>query len=174
MLLFFTTFLLLLAGVSLAILLKRLSDQKLLEEDRPPVLAAETYRPLFAPTEDELRLAESEERRQLTAKQADEVRQEHEDKLRQLEEFRQAWLASPNRAAAIELLHRASQVQEGDAYLETCESILAVWRDGRLADLPAGDLAQLLETHFWLLPAENRTPGASFRLKEAAAELRSL
>jgi hypothetical protein len=172
MLLIFTTFLLVLAGVSLAILLKRLSDNKLLDEDRPVSLAAESYRPLFAPTDEDLRLAEAEERKQSTTKQEEAKRQENEEKLAKLTEFRQTWSEAPNRAATIELLYRASQLEDGDAYLKTCDGVLAAWRDGKLADISAGDLAQLLETHFWLLPAEKRTPGASFRLKEAAAELK--
>jgi hypothetical protein len=173
MLLIFTTFLVVLADVSLAILLKRLSDNKLLDEDRPASLAAESYRPLFAPTDEDLRLAEAEERKQLTAKREEAKRQKSEEKLAQLENFRQTWSEAPNRGATIELLYRSSQIKDGDAYLDTCESVLAAWRDGKLADIPAGDLAQLLETHFWLLPAEKRTPGISFRLKEAVAELRS-
>lgn len=174
MLLIFTTCLLLIAGISLAILLKKLSDQKLLENNDPPMrLDAESYRPLFAPTDEDLRLAEAEERRQLNAKRESEERQESEKKLTQLEELRQTWSESPGRAATIELLHRASQIENGEAYLDTCERVLAAWRDQKLADISAGDLAQLLETHFWLLPAEQRTPGASFRLKEAVAELKS-
>jgi hypothetical protein len=171
MLLIFTTFLLVLAGVSLAILLKRLSDNKLLDENRP-VSLAESYRPLFAPTDEDLRLAEAEERKQLTTKQEEAKRQESEEKLAELESFRQTWSESPNRAATIELLYRASQLEDGEAYLNTCDGVLAAWRDGKLADISAGDLAQLLETHFWLLPAGKRIPGASFRLKEAVAELK--
>jgi hypothetical protein len=173
MLFLFTTFLVLLAGVSLAILLKRLSDQKFLDEDRPVSLAAESYRPLFAPTDEELRLAEADERKQLTAKQEEAKRQESEEKLAELENFRQTWSETWDRAATIELLYRASKTEDGPAYLDTCDSVLAAWRDGNLADITAGDLAQLLETHFWLLPAQQRTPGVSFRLKEEIAKLRT-
>jgi len=172
MLLLFTTLLVLLVGVSLAILLKRLSDDRLLEESRPVSMAAESYRPLFAPTDEDLMLAEAEERQVIAAKQDEAERQAFEERVADLEDLRQTWSETLTRAATIELLHRVSQIEDGNAYLETCESVLSAWHDGKLADISAGDLAQLLETHYWLLPAEQRTPGTNFRLKEAVAEIR--
>ncbi len=75
MLLIFTTFLLLLAGLSLAFLVKRLVSPKLLEERQPNILAAENYRPLFAPTDEDLREAEAEEKARLAARQSEEIEQ---------------------------------------------------------------------------------------------------
>ncbi len=174
MLFIFTTILLILAGISLAILLKKLSNEKLLEADDAPVrVDAASYRPLFAPTDDELRLAEAEERRQLTEKRDAEERQAHQEKLRHVLELHEAWQSSPDRAATIELLRDAAESADGNGYLHICESVLAAWNEGRLSGIEAGDLAQLLETHFWLLPADQRTPGASFRLRSITADLRN-
>lgn len=173
MLLVFTTFLLLIAGVSLAIFLKKLSGQNQLGENRPAHLAAESYRPLFAPTDEDLRSLEMEEKRLAAANLEAAERLEKEDKLAELDKVRQAWIAEPDRPSTIELLYRASRVGDGEAYLDTCDGVLAACRDGKLAAIPSSDLAQLLETHFWLLPAEQRTPGAGFRMKKAVAELKN-
>jgi len=95
-----------------------------------------------------------------------------EEKLALFGELRQTWAQSPNRGSTIELLYEASQVSDGGIYLETCEQVLASWRAGKIAELSADDLAQLLESHFWLLRNSERTPGVSFRLNEEIAGLR--
>lgn len=173
MLLVFTTFLLLLAVASLAFFVKRLVQPVLLDqEDERRSLAAETYRPLFAPTDEDLWLAEREEKKLLKANREEIERQEAKERLAQFEEFRASWQERPTRATTIELLYRSSQIADGNVYLDTCERVLDAWQEGKLADVSAADLHQLFETHFWLLPANERTPGASFRLKEAAAKLK--
>jgi hypothetical protein len=172
MLLIFTTFLLLLAGISLAFLVKRLVSPKFLEERQPSILAAENYRPLFAPTDEDLREAEAEEKARLTAQQSEEIERIASEKLVNLEKIRQTWRESPNKAATIELLYRASQTGNGEVYLETARIVLDVWRAEKVSDLSSDDLAHLLESHFWLLPTHERTPGVSFRLKEETAGLR--
>lgn len=173
MLFLFTTLLFILAGVSLAILIRKLVKPVLLEQgDRRRNLAAATYRPLFEPTDDDLRRLEADEIKQLAANTAEEKRLELKERIAKLETFRRNWFGSPNRAATIELLYRASQTSDGNAYHDVCESVMAAWRGGKLADISANDLAQLLETHFWLLPADQRTPGVSFRLMQETAGLR--
>ena len=172
MLLILTTLLVVFAAAALAIVLKRLSDQKFLEDSETRVrLDAETYRPLFAPSDEDLRLTAAKEKHQLKAKEAADERQQREEKLAELEKLRQSWFRSPTRAATIDLLHRYSQVGNGDSYLSTCDSVVAAWKGQRLSDVSPDDLVQLLETHYWLLPADQRTPGASFRLKQAVAGL---
>lgn len=172
MLFLFTTLFLVLAGISLAILLKKLSKQKLLIEDRPVSMAAQTYRPLFAPTDDDLKRAAAEEYERLAANWAEEERLNLGQKLDELEEFCTSWSRSPDRVATVELLHRASQTGKGNAYLKVCEQVLRVWREGRLTAIAADDLAQMLESHLWLLPVDERTPGITFRLKDDIADLR--
>ncbi len=172
MLLIFTTLLFLLAGISLAFLIKRLVSPALLEERQPPSLAAEKYRPLFEPTAEDVRKYEAEENVQLAAKQASDERLISEEKLVNLEKFRQTWSESPNKGATIELLYRASHTDSGEAYLETANIVLEAWRAGKIPDLTADDLAHLLDSHFWLLPTQERTPGVSFRIQQEIAGLR--
>ena len=172
MLLIFTTFLLLLAGISLAVLVKRLVSPKLLEENRPGILAAENYRPLFAPSDEDLREAEAEEKARLTTQQSEEIERTAKERLVNFEKFRQTWREYPNKAATIELLYRASQTESGEVYLETARIVLEAWRTGKIPDLTADDLAHLLDSHFWLLPTYERTPGVSFRIKQETAGLR--
>ena len=172
MLLIFTTFLLILAGISLAVLIKRLSGPTLIEDHVPPAPAAENYRPLFEPTDEDIRQFEAEEKAQLAAKQADDERLISAEKLANLEKLRQDWRASPNNAATIKLLYTASQTENGEAYLETANIVLKAWRTGSIPDLTADDLAHLLDSHFWLLPTHERTPGVSFRIQQEIAGLR--
>ena len=172
MLLIFTTFLLILAGISLAVFIKRLVSPKLIEEHEPPNLAAENYRPLFEPTDEDMRRFEAAENAQLAAKQLNDERLISEEKLVNLEKFRQTWSESPNKAATIELLYRASQTENGEAYLETADIVLKTWQNGEVSDLSADDLAHLLDSHFWLLPTHERTPGVSFRIQQEIAGLR--
>lgn len=172
MLIFVTTCLILFAGISLAILLKKLSNQRPLADNDPKVrLDAETYRPLFAPTDEDLRLAEAEEREQLTAKHEEDECLKIKERLAKLEVRHRNWSKSPNRAATAELLRDAPHAYAGDAFADLCEEISNTFRDGKLTDVSPKDLAALLESHFWLLPAEQRTPGASFRIKEIVASL---
>ena len=172
MLLIFTTFLLILAGISLAVLVKHLVSPKLLEENQRRSLAAENYRPLFEPTDEDMRQFEADEKAQLAAKQAYDDRHISEKKLVNLENFRQTWRESLNRVTTIELLYRASQTESGVAYSETVRIVMEAWRFGKIFDLTADDLAQLLDSHFWLLPTHERTPGVSFRIQQEIADLR--
>lgn len=172
MLLIFTTFLLLLASISLAVLLKKIFSPKLLEENQPRPIAPQYFRPLFAPTDEDLREFEAKEKAELTAKQSEEIERIAKETLVNFEKFRQTWRESPNKATTIELLYRASQTDSGEAYLETARIVLQIWRTGEISDLTADDLAHLLDSHFWLLPMHERTPGVSFRIQQEIAGLR--
>lgn len=173
MLLIFTTFLFLLAGVSLAILIKKLVTPVLLEEGKKVrQLEAENYRSLFAPTKEDLRLAEKEEQTRSAFERAEEERRLLQQKRAELDKIRARWSASPDRSATIDLLYSASQTGDGNSYLAVCEDVLAAWRAERLTAIDADDLAQLLESHLWLLPADQRTPGITFRLRDDIADLR--
>ena len=172
MLFLFTIFILLVAGITLAVLVKRLVNPKLLEENQPGFLAAENYRPLFEPTDEDLRKFNAEEKAQFAAKQIDDERLIAEEKLVNLAKLRQTWRESPNKAATIELLYRASQTENGEEYLETAEIVVNGWQNGEISDLSADDLAHLLDSHFWQLPTHERTPGVSFRIQQEIAGLR--
>ena len=82
------------------------------------------------------------------------------------------WIASPTRPKTIVLLSDAAKSENEHIYIKACKEVLRIWRTGSVSDLSANDLAQLMESHYWLIPAENRTPGASFLIKEEIAGLR--
>lgn len=172
MLFLFTILVVLLGIFAVAILAKRLASQNLLEENPHKNLAAEEYRPLFAPTEEDLREFEAEEEAQAVTKQAEELRLILKEKLVNLEKIRQTWRESPSKTATIELLYLASQAENSEAYLETAEAVVEAWRTGEIPGLTADDLAHLLDSHFWLLPTHERTPGVSFRIQQETADLR--
>lgn len=144
----------------------------LAEQEQPRQLPEPTFRPLFEPTEEELSETERIEAARVAELLDREKLQEQAKKLAKFDQLRQNWANSPDKAATVELLYEASQTANGQIFWETCESVLTVWRAGRVDCLSANDLAQLLESHFWLLPESERTPGVSFRLKEEIADLR--
>ena len=146
--------------------------KSLLEQAPPRELPQPQYRPLFQPDEEELRAERLAEAEKLEEIKRQENLKLAEEKLALFGELRQTWAHSPSRAGTIELLFEASRIADGTVYLETCARILASWRAGEIAELSADDLAQLLESHFRLLPNRARTPGVSFRLKEEIAGLR--
>ncbi len=172
MLFLFTIFVVILGVAALAILAKRLTRPNLQAGERPYLNTAENFRPLFAPSEDALRADELEAAARVEAEKDEEDDRRAKQKLANFDEFRQTWRTSANRTNTIELLYQGSQSADGKIYLEVCDDVLKAWKAGTLADLSADDLAQIIESHFWLIPANERTPGVSFRLKEEIAGLR--
>lgn len=160
------------AIVLLAVFVKRQVATSLIEEASQRELPEPQYRPLFEPTDEELLEAEHIEAARVAELREQEGAHEQAKKLAKFKELLQNWGDSPDRAKTVELLYEASRTASGDVYLDTCESVLTAWRAGRIGDLSSNDLAQLLESHFWLLPESERTPGVSFRLREEIAGLR--
>lgn len=152
MLFLFTILVVLLGTIALTVFVKRLITPRLLEENNRNNLAAENFRPLFAPSDEDVRSFEAEEKARLAVKLSDEQDQILAEKFAKLEEVRQNWRASSNRANTIQVLYGASQTEQAQVYIEVSENVLEAWRAGKIADLTADDLAQLLESHFWLLP----------------------
>ena len=161
------------AIVLLAVFVKRQVANSLIEQARTHELPEPRFRPLFEPTEEELLEAERIEAARVAELREEEKSRERAKKLAKFDELRQNWAKSPNRTSTVEVLYEASRSASGDIFWDTCESVLTAWRAGRIDDLSSNDLAQLLESHFWLLPENERTPGVSFRLKEEIAGLRS-
>jgi hypothetical protein len=156
----------------LAIFAKR-RNSNLLEQNPPKNFAAENFRPLFQPTEDELRVLEREEKAQIEAKKADEARQVLIEKAEKASEFEKVWSASPDRKRTIELLFLASESGNAAIFSEISENVIKFWRENRIENLTALDLAELLDSHFRILPQQERASGAAFRLKEEIESLRS-
>ena len=172
MLFLFTILVVLAAVAALAIFAKR-RNSNLLEQNPPKNLSAPNYRPLFEPTEDELRAFEREEKAQLEAKKADDERRILVEKAEKASEFAKVWSASPDRKRTIELLFLASESASAKIFSEISENVIKLWRENRIENLTARDLAELLDSHFRILPQQERTSGALFWLKEEIERLRS-
>ncbi len=102
---------------------------------------------------------------------------ESEQKIRLLEserlnEIQKVWTVNPNKNNSIELLFLAAQSKSAETFSKTARSVIRVWQQGSLTNLKAVELAQLIESHIWLLPQKERTSGINFWLKQELAELR--
>ena len=166
MLVIFTVVLLIAAAI--IIFVRRQTRTPLLEDQTPKYLNGENLRPLFAPDDEELRALEREERKMLEARDVELRENERQKMLASFEEFRQTWRELPNRANTVELLFRASELERGEVYLDTIDELLH-----KRSDLFTNDeIAQLIESHFWLLPQSERTPGVTFTINRELAALR--
>ena len=160
------------AIVLLSIFVKRQVTESLAEHESPRELPEPQFRPLFEPTDEELREEELKEAAEAAEIDRQESLKQTEEKLAKFDRLRQDWANSPNKIGTIELLYQASALGQGELYWDTCERVLAVFRAGVISGLSADDLAQMLESHFWLLPDDERPPGVSFLLQEEIAGLR--
>jgi hypothetical protein len=162
----------LIAGASAAALYLRRTNRSPEMLEPQAIAGAENLRPLFEPSKEEL-LAEQNEKERLLMLET----QAEEDRQKQLvideAELELAdWTVSPNRSKTILLLSNAAKSENENIYVKACKEVLRIWRTGLVDGLSANDLAQLMESHYWLIPAEKRTPGASFLIKEEIAGLR--
>jgi len=166
MLVIFTVVLLIAAAI--VIFVRRQTRTPLLEDQTPKHLNGENLRPLFAPDDEELRALEREELKMLQEQDAEEREKERQKTLASFEEFRQTWRELPSRANTVELLFRASELDNGKLYLDTVDELLHKRSDVFTND----EIAQLIESHFWLLPQSERTPGVTFTINRELAALR--
>ena len=157
------------AAAAYVIVARRQSHSGLLETRTTQYIDGERLRPLFAPDEEELRAQEKAE--EATAKEfaAEEHRFEQAEKLARFEEFRETWRTQPDRMNTIELFSRAAELESGEVYLETVDEVL---HERRPTDWADHELADLIESHFFLLPLEERTPGAGYTITQELARLR--
>ena len=166
MLVIFTVVLLIAAAI--VIFVRRQTRTPLLDDQTPKHLNGENHRPLFAPEEEELRAQERAEQESAKSEAAANSRLDNEKRLASFEEFRQTWRELPSRANTVELLFRASELERGDVYLDTIDELLHKRSDVFNDD----EIAELIESHFWLLPQSERTPGVTFTINRELAALR--
>ena len=166
MLLILIVVLVIVATVALIVTLQ--TRYSLREAKTPKNLNGEGLRPLFAPDDAELRALERKELQAVENRDLEAARIEAEKRLASFNEFRQTWRESATRASTIELLRRAAEIERADVYLETVNGVLHDPARGFSDE----DLAQLIESHFWLLPAHERTPGVAYTIKRELAALR--
>jgi hypothetical protein len=166
MLVIFTVVILIAAAI--IIFVRRQTRTPLLEDQTHKYVSGENLRPLFAPDDEELRALERQEQKLLEAQDVQEQENTHQKRLASFEEFRQTWRELPSRANTVELLFRASELGRGEVYLDTVSELLHKRSDTFTDD----EIAQLIESHYWLLPQSERTPGVTFTLNRELAALR--
>lgn len=130
------------------------------------------FRSLFELDEEELRALEREERTRLNTLEEQKREDLLVEKTERVYEFQKIWIGEPNRKNTVGLITLVSQSENGKLFFETAQNVLNFWKENRIGNLSAKDLADLLESHFQTLPQQERASGASFRLKEEIAELR--
>jgi hypothetical protein len=146
------------------------SERQLVSGDIGSLPESTHLRPLFEPSDEELR-AEAHAAEQLAV--LDEAVLNFENERKQLVEFRnrlRSWQVAPNTPEIGELLELACI--NGESFAVAAETITREFLNGRINGLSAVEFAQLLESHFWLLSAEEREPAVSFRIRETIRELR--
>ncbi|MEQ1605102.1 MAG: hypothetical protein ABL999_09550 [Pyrinomonadaceae bacterium] len=131
----------------------------------PPLNA----RPLFEPTDEELRRDAVEKAARAIA------RREYRAKAKAREAVDAAlrdWRAERNVRTAAELLHLAAANGLEGAFSRAANEIIEDFRASRFTGIAESDLAALLDSHQRLLPAEERSSGELFWLKQEIADLR--
>ena len=131
------------------------------------------YHNLFAPTDEENRALEREENSQIRAKEREDLRRLAAEKIEKAENFRRDWRTSPDKRKTIELLRLASESENADVFSAVAEDIIKIWRENRIENLTADNLADLLDSHLKTLPQQERTAGALFWLKREIMSLRA-
>jgi hypothetical protein len=172
MLILFTILVVLSAVAMLAISVKRRKSLPL-EQNPPKNFEAENFRPLFQPTEEDIRAFEREEKAQAEAKKAEEARRILVEETEKLSELEKTWRVLPDRKKTIELLFRAPESGSVKTFSEISENVIKLWRENRIENLTARDLADLLDSHLRTLPQQERTSGDGFWLKEEIENLRT-
>lgn len=86
--------------------------------------------------------------------------------------FIESWKRKPDRNTTAKMLHVAALSGDALTYQQAIELAVQFWSDGRNPSLSADELRQLVESEYWILPAETRNSGAGFVLKRTLARLR--
>ena len=88
-----------------------------------------------------------------------------------LEHCRAAWSLTPNLQNTIELLSLAALHGKADVFSAAANEIINAFRNKGIEGLSASELAELLASHYRLLPAAERSSGVLFMFKRNVAEL---
>jgi hypothetical protein len=86
--------------------------------------------------------------------------------------FIESWKRTPERSTTARMLHVAALSGDALVYRQAIETTVQFWREGRVPALDADELRQLVESEYWILPAESRNSGAGFVLKQTLARIR--
>src|SRR5689334_3367220 len=110
----------------------------------PPVTS------LFANDEPAL-LTEAPEEQLLAEQPAIQENDEREAKRAAAREFIERWKESPDRPSTAKMLHLASGTDDAETYNNAAELALNALEEGKLPDLPAAELHNLINNEYWLL-----------------------
>ncbi|HEX8637683.1 MAG TPA: hypothetical protein VF692_06460 [Pyrinomonadaceae bacterium] len=130
-------------------------------------------RSLFEPDAAELRAIERENEKSLLAKSAAQERHSKAEKAKAVRLFLEKWQTAPDKKTTAELLRVTASSESAEIFSEISENVVEIWRAGGIENLTAPDLADLLDSHFRLLPQQERTSGAIFWIKREIKKLRS-
>ena len=87
------------------------------------------------------------------------------------EAFTDNWKSAPDRRTTPEMLHVAALTGDAAFYQHAITLASQSWHEQRLRDIAPGELAQLIESEFWLIPSSVRNSGAGFLLKRELAKI---
>jgi hypothetical protein len=169
MLILFTILVVLSAIVAIPFFIK---SRKSSFSENPRQLEPPPFRSLFEPSEEDIRALEEAEKARLRASELAEEQLISAQKQEKAEALQRIWQSSPTKKNTIELIYHAAQTESGKIFSEIAESVIKLWQAKKIEDLSGEDLAQILESQFWLLPAQERTSGVTFWLKQEIAGLR--
>jgi len=165
MLFIYTILVVLLLVTVVAVFAKRRIDRDLIESSEPKNLVDTHLRPLFE--------AEAEEVRADTGViEGEPVDEASENRLAKLAELRHTWGENPTKPDAVNMLVTAAETGSASIYASVVSDVIREWRAGRIEGLSNADLADLIETHLWLLPAQEKLSGDAYLVKQEVAELR--
>jgi hypothetical protein len=165
-------FIAVLAFLSAAFLLFRFArrhNPQLLDQNSPLIEPPLNSRPLFAPTDKELKQEADQQKARVIARREYRAKAEARSII---DGALTAWRTEPNRKNTVELLRvTAEKGLDGD-FSRAAEEILEVFHESGIDGLTNSDLAALLDSHIQLLPISDRGSGAIFWLKQEVAKLR--
>jgi hypothetical protein len=162
-----------LAFLSAAYMLFRLTRQHHPELSEPNTLLNEpplNARPLFAPTDDELRREADEDQARVIAKREYAARARSRAAI---DDALSAWRSAPEISNAAQLLNVAVEHGLDDDFSRAAHEVIGHFHASGIAGLTRDDLADLLESHIRLLSPQERISGAIFWLKQEVADLRT-
>ena len=156
----------------MAILIVRRQDQNLFKNNPTQFIDGENLRPLFAPSEEEMQASVNEERSRLEGEAEIERANIEARQNAAVIEAVEFWRLSPDRASTVSLLVAAERSHSANVFSKIASEILRVFNERGIAGMSHGDLAALLDSHFRLLPQQERSAGVLFGIKQEIAELR--
>lgn len=82
------------------------------------------------------------------------------------------WKANPDAASTGEMAHVAALSDDAATYESVVDLIVSCWKAGRLPQLSAEQLIEIVESQYWILSHEARHGGEGFPLKMKFVKLR--